>query len=56
MWLIVDLHHWFTYLRDYKVLSHGALHAGQQTISNDHFHFIFLVNNFQVDLRGQFQW
>ena len=47
MWLIVDLHHWFTYLRDYKVLSHGALHAGQQTISNDHFHFIFLVNNFQ---------
>ena len=47
MWLIVGLHHWFTNLREYKVLSHVALHAGQETISDDHFHLIFLVNNFQ---------
>ena len=29
-------------LRDYKVFSHVALHAGQETILDDRFHFIFL--------------
>ena len=43
----MDLHHWFTNLRDYKVLSHVSFHAGQETIFDDRFHFIFLVNNFQ---------